>query len=82
MKVNHDKTHMLERSFNAGDHLLSRNYGCGEKCLQAAVTELTGPVSYKVQVDDIEQRLYVDPMCGRIPAEIRTDSAVFVTPPR
>ncbi|XP_031747556.1 uncharacterized protein K02A2.6-like [Xenopus tropicalis] len=40
------------RTFASNDPVYARNYGAGPKWVPAVITEVTGPVSYKVHCDD------------------------------
>ena len=47
-KISHDRRSV--KAFDVGDLVYARNYGSGSKWLPAMVTEVTGPVSYKVEI--------------------------------
>ena len=50
-KNDHDRS-VRERHFQVGDSVFSRNFGPGKVWLEATVVEVTGPVSYRVQLEN------------------------------
>ena len=50
-KANHD-LHAKTRSFHSGDTVYTRNYSGGSMWIPGVITEITGPVSYKVTLAD------------------------------
>jgi len=62
-KANDDmsaKKRMNVREFTVGERVLARNYGGGQKWIPGQIKEVTGPVSYKVQIEGGILRKHVD----------------------
>lgn len=57
-KEQHDKQAKF-RYFEVGDAVYTRNFGYGPKWVQGEITEITGPVSYRVSLEN-SQRQHVD----------------------
>ena len=59
MKRQHD-AHSRDREFDIGETVLARNLREGPKWLAGTIIERTGPVSYRVQVNEQVWRRHTD----------------------
>ena len=70
-KSNHDKK-SKSRQFSIGDEVFARNHGRGETWLKGIIIEKTGPVSFKVQLDNDQTiRCHQDHIRKRVEANLR-----------
>ena len=50
-KARHD-VRAKPRTFNEGDIVFAKNYGSGDRWLSGKIVKVTGPVSFRVKLDD------------------------------
>ena len=82
-KARHDKV-SREREFALGEQVLVQNFRGKPRWLNGTVAEQTGPVSYKVLVDDQLWKRHVDQMHQQLGSQIdhaKRNANVSVTPP-
>ena len=66
------------REFKVGQNVIARNYTGGQKWLCGAISERTGPVSYKIKIDGGVIRRHIDQICQYKSLSIQ-DSTMDVT---
>ena len=67
-KSYHDN-HARNRTFNYGEHVYIRNFGPGSRYIPATVVDVTGPVSYGVQLRNSKiVKRHVDHIFARLPS--------------
>lgn len=79
-KVTHDKV-SKEREFSLGEQVLVQNFRGEPRWLEGTVTEQTGPVSYKVLVEDQLWRRHVDQMHKKRESSVDRTADISVTVP-
>ena len=68
-KSYHDN-HARNRTFHYGEHVYIRNFGPGSRYIPATVVDVTGPVSYGVQLHNSKiVKRHVDHIFARLSSE-------------
>ena len=84
-KAKHDKK-AKARQFGVGDHVFVKNHGVGERWVPGVIREMSGPVSFHVELEDgRHKRCHQDHLRFRVvddgPAVSAADESIAVGPP-